>query len=496
MRILLTAYNEGKQIDDLPRSDSGLEGKELEILNTDLGQSEKMSLSGLVKTIKDADPDNPTSTVTWFGWRRPVNSSNPEGEPVGNLLRLSRMQTILKLGCYMVKNDHTRKKLSPSDHRFYEEDGAAVVFTGADGHYHWGWGVDMWYGSWIEDGFEYEVFDDREIPDHPCAEIPIGSVSAAGRCGIDRTNLILVDYLSEDARYRGGNNESSWDETYRSLLGMPVTNIAIDTLAGYARKNGSLWFANERVALFIVGALMRVFFHNANIQAAFVEGVDERGLHRGGLGLGVDCESSSWWNTYNSYNPYFKMSLGIEKGDFTGLLSYSIELSDGTTKQINGVPCFMGLKNWYKSLWVMEEDSLLVCNSNKTQSMYVKKVIDGTAPSLSEVSDKVLAATCPAHASASWSAIKQTSKAYLSGAPVVDGGTNETFMCDGYYNPAVTDGSVRGSLRLGDAYYGDYAGSCVLYGSSAPSYASAGWGAVLCEFTESFDTELTVPASE
>ena len=154
----------------------------------------------------------------------------------------------------------------------------------------------------------------------------------------------------------------------------------------------------------------------------------------------------------------------------------------------------MGLKNWVKSLWIMTEDELLVCNSNKTQSLYVKKVIDGTAPSLSGTSDMVLAATCPAHSSASWSAIKQTTKAYLSGAPIVDGGTNDTFMCDGYYNPAVTDGSVRGAIRLGFAYYGDFAASCMLYGNFAPSDANAHGGAVLCEFTEAFDTELAVPA--
>lgn len=464
----------------------------------DIVDGHTTQMAGMSSDLSDIKTalNYPAGTITWFGWRKPVNSSNPEGEPVGNLLRLARMQSILKLGGYMVKNDHTRKKLSPSDHRFYEEDGSAVIFTGAHGHYHWGWGVDMWYGSWIEDGFEYEVFDDRPIPGHPCVKIPVGSVSAAGRCGIDRTNLQLVDYISEDARYRGGNNEASWDGTYRSLLGMPVSNIAIGTLAGYARKNGNLWFANERVAIFIVGALMRVFFHNANIQADFVEGVDERGLHRGGLGQGVLYDNDIEWTGVRDYNPYFKMSVGIEKGDFTGLITYTITKSDGSTKTVTGMPCFMGLKNWYKSLWVMEEDSLLVCNSNKTQSMYVKKVIDGTAPSLSGTSDMVLAATCPAHGSASWSAIKQTTKAYLSGAPIVDGGTNDTFMCDGFYNPAVTDGSVRGAIRLGDAYHGDFAGSCMLYGSGAPSDAVAYWGAVLCEFTEAFDTELAVPAEE
>ena len=435
----------------------------------------------------------PDGTTTWFGWRRPLGSANTEGEPCGNLLRLARMKQILGLGGYMVKNDHSRRKLSASNHNFYEDDGAQVVFTGAHGHYHWGWGVPLYYGAWEEDGYEYEAFDDRVIPGKPCVRIPVGSVSAAGRCAIDRTNLVLVDYISETEQYRGGNGYAEWDGSYRSLLGMPVSKIPVTTLAAYARKNGNMWFSSERVAIFIVGALMRVFFHNASIGAGFQAGLDDRGLHRGGLGPGIDYDNTVHELTDNrGYNPYCKMSVGIDKGDFTGLLSTSLERSDGTVVTVGNIPCFMGLKNWYKSLWIMTEDELLVCNSDKTQSLYVKKVIDGTAPSMASTGDMVLVGRTPAHAGASWSAIRKISRRYLSGMPVEDGATYDTFVGDGYYNPAATAGSVRGALRLGGAYYGDLAGSLLLNGYNAPSYAYANGGAVLCEFTEAFDTELAV----
>ena len=110
--------------------------------------------------------------ITYFGWRHALNDSNPEGEPVGNLVRLQRMQQILQLGGYMVKNDHTRRKLSPSNHNFYADDGSQVDFTGPDGHYQWGWGVDLYYASWTEDGYEYEVFDTSRILGKPCVKIP------------------------------------------------------------------------------------------------------------------------------------------------------------------------------------------------------------------------------------------------------------------------------------------------------------------------------------
>lgn len=453
-----------------------------------------VDLNSDVSDIKNA-LNYPDGTITWFGIKKPVGDAQCEGVPCGNLLRLRMMKNIFRLGGYMVKNNHTRRKLSPNDHRYYEDDGSAVVFTGADGHYQWGWGVDIYYANWTEDGYEYEVVDDRQIYGHPCVKIPVGSVSATGRCAIDRTNLILCGYISDDPQYRGGTNEASYDNTWRSQLQSAVTNINVITLAGYARKNGNLWFANERVSIFVVGLLMRIFFHNSHIQAPFIEGVDENGLHRGGLGQGIDYSNDVEWST-RGYGLYVKLSTGIEKGDFLGLLSTTIKKSDDSDLVIGNIPCFFGLKNWYKSLWVMEEDSLLVCNSNKTQSMYVKKVIDGQAIDMSTVSGLQLVGATPAHESGSWSPIKQISKAYLSGMPTQDGGSYDTFFGDGYYNPAVTDGSVRGSIRLGDAHYGDYAGSCVLVGNDAPSTASANGGAVLCEFAESFDTELTTVNAE
>jgi hypothetical protein len=47
---------------------------------------------------------------------------------------------------------------------------------------------------------------------------------------------------------------------------------------------------------------------------------------------------------------------------------------------------------------------------------------------------------------------------------------------------------------LGYAVNGGNAGSCMLSGNSAPSAANAGGGAVLCEFVEAFNSQLTVLA--
>lgn len=432
------------------------------------------------------------SSDTWFGCRWPKGNSNTEGTPVGNLFRLKYMQDIFKIGGYMVKNDHSRRKLHKTDHRIYE-NGEAVDFTGADGHYQWGWGVGLYYAAWEDEDYEYEAFDDRPIPGVPCVYIPVGSRSCAGFAQLDRTNNILCSYINKTAQFRGGNN-SNWDETYRSLLGKPATNIGMPTFATYARANGNMWFTSERVMLFITGALARVFFHNRNIQAAYNPLLTADGLHQGGLGQGESFSDGSQWNANNSYNPFIDLDCGIERGDFTGLLSTTIKDAEDNDINITGIPCFMGLKNFYKYLWTMTEDEILINQADKSQALYVEEMIDGSAFDISGAGTHLLVGKTPIPASAGWSYIKKISMEYLTGMPVESGGTASTFYADGYYNPKGEAGTVRGCGRLGDASDGGYAGSCYLSGLYAPSTAAARGGAVLCEFVLPFSTKLAVIA--
>ena len=432
------------------------------------------------------------SSNTWFGCKWPVGNGNSAGTPVGNLLRLAHMQQIFRIGGYMVKNDHSRKKLHPADHRHYE-DGGAVKFDGTDGHYQWGWGVGIYYAAWSDAEYDYEACDDRPIPGVPCAYIPVGSRSCAGYAQLDRTNNKLMSTLNKTAQFRGGNN-SNWDETYRSLLGKPVTNIGMPTLRNYARANGDMWFTSERVMLFITGALARIYFHNRNIQAAYNANLDSNGLHQGGLGQGATYPSN--WGSDWGYNPYIDLDCGIEKGDFTGLLSATIKDPEGNNVAVTGIPCFMGLKNFYKYLWTITEDELLVCQEDGSQALYVENLIDGSLFDISGAGTHLLIGKTPVYSSANWSYIKKISFDHLSGMPIEVGGSGSTFYADGYYNPNVHEaGALRGALRLGGARSGGYAGSLFLNGDNAPSNAYADVGAVLCEFTEPFSTNLAVLTS-
>ena len=61
---------------------------------------------------------------------------------------------------------------------------------------------------------------------------------------INRGSNTLVSRYSVnsiDPNLRGGNNTADWDNTYRSLLGRPVTNLTRDQFRQAARKKGSGW---------------------------------------------------------------------------------------------------------------------------------------------------------------------------------------------------------------------------------------------------------------
>ncbi len=422
--------------------------------------------------------------TSWCGCRWAKDSLTTEGEPVGSLPKIEVMADLFGLGGYLVQNDHTRRKLSRENHNFFA-DGNAASLSGTMGHYQWGSGVPIYYATWEDDTYVYEAVDIVPIPGQLNYRIPIFSRSCAGFATIDRTTNTLVSYINETARYRGGNNDQTKDGTWATQLGKPATNIAVPTAATYARKNGTLWFCNERVAFFITAALKRIYFHNRDIQAGYTSSLTADGLHRGGTGQGAG--QPAHWDTDWAYYPYLMLSAGVEQGDFTGIFDAMIN-DNGSSRVISGIPSFLGLKNDYKYLAAIEEDAILQCLAGNAQAMYIDLNIDGHLFDVSTVAGKTLVGTTPAAAEAGWKSISRQSLTYLAQLPTECNGSASTGYADGYYNPALAEG-LRGVYRLGYADAGSSAGSACLHGASAPGAAYASYGVVLCEFKEAFSTE-------
>lgn len=445
-----------------------------------LGYSASGKKIGLISVGK-------VNSTQWAGCRWRKDSATTVGEPCGSIPKIERLADLLGLGGYLVQNDHSRRKLSASNHYLFA-NGTAASLAGDMGHYQWGWGVTLYYSYWEDETYLYEAIDVKPIPGHLNYVIPPGSRSCAGYATIDRVNGNLVSFVNYQAQYRGGNNNADLDGLFNSQLCKPATMTNITNFATAARKNGNMWLANSRVMFFVTAAIKRIVFHNRNIQAAYNGTLTADGLRQGGTGLGIGLPAD-WSNVWKN-SPYINMDEGTELGDFTGTFSATID-DNGTSKTISGIPSFFGLKNDYKYLYCMCEDVLLQCNADKSQSVYIQHDIDGSTFNMSSVDGKVLVGRTPVFETANWYYISKLNLDGLVMYAIEVGATSSTGYADGYYNPAVISG-LLGASCLGCAAHGDVAGSAFLFGVDAPSFAYASRAACLCEFAKPFSTVPTL----
>ena len=459
--------------------------KELEDLNVGantyvIGYDTKAGKTGRIAVSQIS------GSLPWFGRKWSKGNSSPVGSPVGDFDLGQVLAKQLGLGGYIVTDAHKRTKLSPTNHNLLETGGAADL-TGGAGHYQWGWNVPFYYQVYDDDNDIYETVSlGGPRPGFWNYYIPVGSRSCAGYAAMDRTNAKLMSVVNSTAQFRGGNNDASLDAAFNSQLCKPATNMSITSFRTAARKNGTLWFANERVMQYITAALKRIIFGNRNIQAAFNGTLDANGLRQGGTGNGIDMPAS--WSDDWKYYPYVNLDVGIDQGDFTGILSVTIN-DNGTQKAIGNIPSFYGLKNDYKYLWCMSENMLLQNNADKSQTLYVSDNIDGSSMNLSSVAGLTQIGKGPVASAAGWQYAKEYTLKNLAFFPKEElGGSSSTYYCDGYYNPAETRG-LRGAGLLGNAGYGSAAGSVYLDGSDAVSVADVSLGAFLCEYAEAFTTQ-------
>lgn len=426
-----------------------------------------------------------TSKTAYCGCRWKKAESKPEGEPFGDLTMLANLPSILGLGGYLVRNDHSRRKLSPNNHKLFASGGVAAL-DGSMGHYQWGWNIPWYYAHWEDDIYECEAISPAPIAGHWNYKIPVASMSCSGAAALDRTNLILVSFCKRTAQYRGGDNKPDNDAKWNTLFGKPVVSVAEDKLQQYAEKNGARWGASMYMMVFALGALTRIIFHNRNIQAPYKAALTAEGLRQGGLGNGIDYAIDDFGKQYATLD----IDALAERGDATGVFSVTIPKGDGTNKTINNIPMFFGLKNWYQYIYMMMHGCAVQATSSKTLDVYALKKWTSSPVDTTGVSKFTKIGSIPATSAseASWLYGKRMNLDNMIAYPLEFGGSGSTYYCDGFYHPAITSG-VRGLAAFCVAGSGSYAGSCALDADSGLAVSSVGCGAFLCEADEDWDTE-------
>ena len=471
---MLDAYKTGEQIDDLPAATTDATDKKIEVFDTKSGASQCMDLTAAVDM----------ANAPWCGrvWRTDLGTPTASTY-CGSLEMLKNLKDILGLGAYLVKNDHSRRKLDPTNHYRFA-NGETAKLDGSMGHYQWGWGKPFYYARWTQGVLEFEAVSLYPIKGQYNYRIPVGSLSATGLAALDRDTDTLVSYINDDVKYRGGNNTAGWDDTYRSLLGHCATNRNTAQFAAAAHKNGAGWLAGTMRAAAVVKILVEIVMGTRNVQAAYNANKDANGLYQGGFGTGVTNWDWISWGNHNNYNPILHMSAGVDMADGLGVKEIPVTNADGTTVFTAKVPVFFGLKNFFGYIWRVSEDELGEANADKSMKHWVTPSIYGTY-TYGSTAGMVLKSTSPI---ASGFIVKMSYE-NLEMWPTQSGGTESTYQSDYFYNNGGVTSGFRAVFRGAYASSGGYAGVGAVSVGGAPSHAGAGIGSPLCDFAEEFSLE-------
>lgn len=270
--------------------------------------------------------------------------------PIQNGMKRCLLNTAGEIISYLDPNDST--KLSNGDTA--DLSGAGLksgtgghVMVEIPAHYRRFSQVGTVYQCWLS---QYPLSGYEYVPK---------TYRSAYEATVDRTDsssITLCSVVNTTANFRGGNNTSAWDGTYRSLLGMPASNINLTNFRTYARNNGSAglggagWNCDVYEIQKTCYWLYCVEYANFNSQDTFNPNLDVNGFRQGGLGDGVTTLDGPSWANYNNYNPFIPCGYTNSLGNNTGVIPYSMPPEYGTALTVN-VPSYRGLENIFGHIW-------------------------------------------------------------------------------------------------------------------------------------------------
>lgn len=305
---------------------------------------------------------------------------------------------------------------------------------------------------------------------------------------VDRTTstIKLASVVNTTAAFRGGNNTAGWDETYRSLLGRPATNISLTSFRSYARNRGTAglnekgWNCDLYEAQLNTYWLFVIEYAQLNCQAAFTAQLTEDGYRQGGLGDGVTTLDGTRWNNFNGYNPFVPCGITNSLGNATGVVDYEMPEEYGAALTVH-VPSYRGIENPFGHVWSWTDGILVQAQSdadgakhlffraaddnpaNFNSSNYNGYVQRGELPRSDGYVKKILCGE------------------YGDNMPQQVGGSSTTYFADYFYQNKPASGvALRGVYFGGNAASGAFAGLACANTYYTPSSTNPSIGSRLC----------------
>ena len=429
---------------------------------------------GLMVGVGSTKPTFPYDYYYGIEWDTTV--SNPKPTRIGKMELHKELPLQSMMRNCILKNDGSVAYYLHANDSTKQDNGAAADLTGATGQMETEL-PDM-YVRFETDGNKCRHLQSTEpLPGfHLWRKGYIGSVEAT----VQRSTTTLASVCNTDADYRGGNNDATRDGTYRTMLGMPATNISLTNFRAYARKRGSTeWNCNLYRLHKMMWWLFAVEYANFNSQADFNAALDENGYHQGGLGAGVTTWDGTSWNNYNGYYPLVPCGVTNSLGNHTGTVDYNVIGSDGSTVKTFAVPRYRGVENPFGHIWKWTDGCKCIIQSEASGGLSKFYVCDNPANFTSS-------GTTNYDYRGNLPRSEGYVKALILGEdgeimPLAVGGGSTTYFCDYFYTNIPTSGeSERGVLFGGSASNGAYAGFVYAGTNHTASLASAYFGSRLC----------------
>ena len=432
----------------------------------------------------------------WYGVQGDFSSSDTKLTRVGNLDLHRTLPIQKKLRRFVENTDGSVKYYLHSNDSRKKDGGAAAVIDGSDGNVmlekpEYYRRCEIYGTKWLVAISEYDLPGFVKMSRKTCSPW-YATFNAAGDTAISGCFLTwngdeiarnasgLVVYKSDAPC--GGNGTTDWNGTYRSLIGMPKTNVAKSTVRGKCKNGTHHGFGRVYAE---IAWLQRIEYAEMNCQADFTETLTADGFHQGGLGNGCTVDGTQW-NTHNSYNPFVPCGVTATLGNNTGKVTFKVKnwAGTGSDKDIQ-VTSYRGLETPFEYLWSLADD-LLVWHKQDVSEIYVcEDPTKFTSPSngATTVPNGYVVETELSRESGYGLTLSISDHGY--GFIDKIGGAANKGVCDRFYTPIVdgfSDWGWYGALLSATASTGTHAGFGYLYTNNRSSSANAVDGFRLCRF--------------
>lgn len=461
---IIEAFQNGKRLSDLPDV-KGTNPYNLlvEVLDED-GESKKAALASMLPYAKEQ---------VSYGIEFDTSVSSPSCLRIGNgdLHRVLPVQSRMK-GCLLDDSGKVVEYLNPKDWTGNTRDGSRGQVMVE---------IPLHYRKFETDGTKRRVRL-SELPLPGYHQVPRMYVSAY-EASVQRSTKMLASVVNDSVDYRGGDDTSSYDGTYRSLLGRPATKISRTNFRAYARKRKpetAEWNCMTYEVQKTLYWLFCVEYATLNSQADYNAALTTEGLRQGGLGAGVTTLNNVWYD-FNGNLPFVPCGHTDSLGNGTGTVQYTVQREDKSEWKTFDVPRYRGVENPFGHIWQWTDGiNVRISPTVENGGDGLSKVFVCSNPALFKDNGYDGYSHVGNEARNEGYVKEIIGGEYGEIMPAVVGGGSTTYFCDYHYTNIPTAETLLGVLFGGGANHGASAGFAYTFSGNVPSNTSSAVGSRLC----------------